>query len=200
MAQNTLAPWAEMVPDVGPMTVDELLALPEDDGWPYELVQGQLVCMPLSSGEHGIITSTLALALHSWVKPRGQGNLLAAGTGFQLGSDTVLAGDITFVRAEHVPARESATWERFWPVAPDLVVEVVSPSQTAHELEAKARAWLDAGVRLVWVVWPKRHQVDVWRPDASGAPHPTATLKRGDALDGLDVLPGFSYPLAELFA
>ena len=57
-----------------------------------------------------------------------------------------------------------------------------------------------AGVRLVWIIWPKRREVDVWRTDAAGAPQLVATLKHGDALDGLDVLPGFTYPLADLFA
>ena len=197
--QNTLAPWAELVPDVGPMTVDELLALP-DDGWLYELVEGRLVRMPPPVGEHGGVAGNLHIALGMWVVPRGLGRVLAAETGFQLGSNTVLAGDVAFVRAERVPARDSVEWKRYWQLAPDLVAEVVSPSQTRQDQEAKARTWLGAGVRLVWIVWPDTQQVDVWRTDAAGAARRATSLKRGDALDGLDVLPGFSYPLADLFA
>ncbi len=67
-------------------------------------------------------------------------------------------------------------------------------------MKEKAERYVMAGVRLVWVIWPKRHEFDVWRADGAGAPQLVATLKRGDALDGLEVLPGFAYPLAELFA
>ena len=63
-------------------------------------------------------------------------------------------------------------------------------------MAAKARRYLQAGVRLVWVVWPKRRQVDVWRP---GDTQLSTTLRIADALKGLDVVPGFSYPLVELF-
>lgn len=67
-------------------------------------------------------------------------------------------------------------------------------------MKGKAELYIKAGVRLVWIIWPKRAQVDVWRPDAAGTPRLTATLKGSDALDGQDVLPGFSYPLPDLFA
>ena len=200
MAQNMTAPWAELVPDTGPMTVDELLALPEDAQWQYELVDGRLVRMAPTGGGHGGVAGNLHIALGIWVVPRQLGRVLSAETGFQLGPNTVLAGDVAFVRADRLPARDSAIWERFWPLAPDLVAEVVSPSQKASDQEAKAQAWISAGVRLVWIIWPKRQQVDVWRPDTAGAPQLAATLKQGEALDGLDVLPGFAYPLAELFA
>lgn len=201
MAQeHMLAPWAEIVPGVGPMTVDDLLELPDDDRWRYELVEGRLVRMSPTGGGHGDIALALAATLYAWVTPRHLGRVLAAETGFQLGPNTVMAADFAFVRAERVPAHSSATWERFWPLAPDLVGEVVSPSQTSDEMEAKARAWLGAGVRLVWVVWPKRQQVDVWRADSSGIAQCTAILTVADSLDGLDVLPGFTYPPADLFA
>jgi len=85
----------------------------------------------------------------------------------------------------------------FWELAPDLAVEAASKSQFLPEMAAKARDWLTAGVRLVWFVWPRTKQVDVWLP---GNQNPARTLKIGDALDGLDVVPGFSHPLADLFA
>jgi Uma2 family endonuclease len=200
MAQpNTLAPWAELVPDVGPMTPDDLLARPEDD-WRYELVEGRLVRMPPTGGEHGDIAGTLTVALGMWVLPRHLGRVLAAETGFQLGAGTVLAPDVAFVQAAHVPAADRPTRERFWALAPDLVAEVASPGETRPELAAKVRNWLAAGVRLAWVVWPRSRQVDVWQPNAQGAAQLVTTLGPGDALDGLDVLPGFAHPVAELFA
>lgn len=199
---NTLAPWAELVPDTGPMTVDDLLALPIDDCWQYELVKGRLVRMPLSGGEHGEVTLVLAAALYNWVAPRQLGRVLAAETGFQLGSKSVLAADVAFVRMDRVPPLGNAARERFWQLAPDLVAEVASPGQSRNDLEAKARVWLGAWVRLVWNIWPRRQEVDVWRADATGVAQLEATLRAsaGDLLDGLDVLPGFTHPLTALFA
>ena len=113
----------------------------------------------------------------------------------------MLAGDVAFVRGDCIPARDSAEWKQYWRHAPDIVAEVVSPSQKRDDMDAKARAWLAAGVSLVWIVWPATQQVDVWRPADVGAPdQPIQTLGTGDALDGLDVLPGFTYALADLFA
>jgi len=101
------------------------------------------------------------------------------------------------VRAKRVPARDSAEYRRAWRLAPDLVAEVASPNQYRPEMAAKALLSLEAGVRLVWGIWSRYQQVDVWRP---GSEQPTARLGTGDALDGFDVLPGFTYPVAELFA
>ena len=94
-----------------------------------------------------------------------------------------------------MPARDSAEYKRAWRVAPDIVVEVVSPSQFRPEMAVKAQRCLAAGMRLIWVVWPRYQQVDVWRP---GAAQPTQTLARGEQLDGLGVLSGFTYPLARM--
>jgi Uma2 family endonuclease len=152
--------------------------------------------MPLTGFEHGEVALNLVAELRNWVKPRRLGTIVVAETGFQLASGTVLAADVAYVLAERAPARGPPGRERFWPQAPDLVAEVALPGQTAPELAAKARAWIAAGVRPVW---PKYQQVEVWRPDAQGAAQLVATLSSGDALDGLDVLPGLSYRLAELF-
>jgi len=83
-----------------------------------------------------------------------------------------------------------------YPFAPDLAVEIASPTQYRPGMKAKAARYLAGGTALVWVVWPKRQQVDVWHP---GATKPV-TLGLGDALDGEAVIPGFSYPIANLFA
>jgi Uma2 family endonuclease len=201
MAQDILAPWAELVPDTPPMTVDELLRLPQDE-WMYELVDGRLVRMPLSSGEASHLAARLVSALFAFVDDRGLGRVTGADGEFDLtqpgdAGETALAPDAAFVRAERVPVRDSAEYRRAWRLAPDIVAEVVSPSQYRPEMAAKARRYLAAGVRLLWIVWPKSQQVDVWR---AGADQPVATLGVADALDGLDVLPGFSYPLTRLFS
>jgi Uma2 family endonuclease len=202
MAQELFAPWAELVPGApAKMTVDELLRLP-DDQWMYELVDGRLVRMPRSGGEASHIAARLVSALFVFADDRGLGRVTGADGAFDLTQpgdvgETALGPDAAFVRAEHVPPKDSAEYRRAWHIAPDIAAEIVSPSQYRPEMEAKARRYLAAGVRLVWLVWPKSQQVDVWRP---GADQPIATLTLADALDGLDVLPGFSYPLARLFS
>jgi Uma2 family endonuclease len=205
MAHNTLAPWAELVPDVGPMTVDELLALPDDSRWQYEVVEGRLVRMPGSGGEASRIAVRLVIALGIFVDAHQLGAITGADGTYDLTrpgdpGDTGLVPDAAFVAAARVPPRTSPEYARAWPLAPDLVVEVASPSQFRPEMKDKAERYVKAGVRLVWVIWPRRRQVDIWRPDAAGEPRLVASLKAGDALDGLDVLPGFTYPLADLFA
>jgi Uma2 family endonuclease len=81
-------------------------------------------------------------------------------------------------------------------VVSDLVVETASPNQSRDGLAGKARAWLQAGVRLVWVVWPKQRVVDVW---LAGNERTHATLGVDGTIDGGEVVPGFSYPVAALF-
>ena len=201
MAHDIFAPWAEVVPDVGPMTVDELFALP-DDGWMYELVEGRLIRMPLSGGEASRVAARLVMALGVYIEPHELGAVTGADGEYDLTQpgdkgETALAPDVAFVRADRIPARDSAEYKRAWRLAPDIAAEVVSPSQYRPEMAAKAQRYLAAGVRPVWIIWPKYQQVDIWRP---GSSQPVATLEKTDMLDGLEVLPGFAYPLARLFA
>lgn len=200
MAHEIVAPWAQPVPGSGPMTVDEFFQLPDEDGWRLELVDGVLVKMPSPGYQHGEIIGDLASELGHYVKSHRLGKILGAETGFLLSRpddpDTVLGPDISFVRAEHVPARSAPDRKKYLRVPPDLAGEVASPDQYKPEMGAKARLYLSAGVRLVWVIWPASQTVDVWR---SGSDVPVATLSVGDALDGLDVVLGFSYPLTDLF-
>jgi Uma2 family endonuclease len=200
MARETLAPWAERVPNRGPLAADELLRLPAD-GWRYELVDGVLVRMPPPGFDHGELVMNLGGELRDFVRPRNLGTVTGAETGFLLSRpdlpDTVLAPDVAFVRANRVPPRGAPERRGYLRLAPDLVAEVASPDQYKPEMAAKARVYIEAGVRLVWIVWPSTQTVDVWRP---GSDAPTATLTLADALDGFDVLPGFTYPLAALLA
>ncbi len=205
MAQEkTLAPWAELVPGHEHMTVDELLALPDDGrGGQYELVEGRLVRMPGSGGQASAIAADLAGALRAWVKPQRLGIVTGADGTYDLtqpgdSEETALVPDVAFTRAERVPPRGTPEYVKAWRLAPDLVAEVASPSQFRPEMAAKAQRYLAAGVHLVWIIWPARQEVDVWRP--MDTRRPTITLGISDVLDGLDVLPGFTYPLADLFA
>ncbi len=201
MAQQILAPWAEVVPGAPyPMTVDDVLALP-DDGWMYELIEGRLVRMPPSGSRASSTGLKLGAAILAYVSAHRLGDVTGADGGYVLNParrrTTMLAPDVAFVRAEHVPPPDSPEYDRLAEVAPDLAAEVVSPNQWRPEMAAKARTYLRHGVRLVWIVWPRYAQVDVWR---HGADEPAATLRPGDTLDGEDVLPGFTLPVSTLFA
>jgi Uma2 family endonuclease len=195
MQQQPVAPWGEVIATDRPMTVDDLLNLP-DDGHMYELVEGQLVRMLPSGGGASSLALRLGARIEAFVEQHNLGAVTGADGEFDLGHGTALAPDVAFVRAERVPPPTSPIYEKAWPLAPDLAVEVASPNQYRPAMARKAQRYLNAGTRLVWVVWPKRKEVDVWRP---GDSKPSATLGVGDVLDGLDILPGFTYPVERLF-
>ena len=177
-----------------PMTAEELAALP-DDGYRYELVAGEVRRMPPAGFEHGGVAMELGSRLATFVRDHGLGQVVAAETGFLLGRDpdTVRAPDAAFVRADRIPP--PAQRRGFPPLAPDLVVEIVSPSDRPGQVAEKVAEWLRAGCRLVWVVYPTERLVEVHREDGTAA-----FLRGDDALDGGDVVPGFTLPLPTLFA
>ena len=177
-------------------TSADLRVMPDDLDHRYELVEGRLVRMSPTGGSHGRRSSDLKGALWTYATSHGVGVVLGAETGFNLTRpgerrETVLAPDVAFVRAEHAPLTETDDFPR---VAPDLAVEVASPSDTRKRMAEKARRWLDREVRLVWVVWPRRREVDVWRT-GEAAPR---ILTAVDTLDGGVVLPGFSITVAQV--
>ena len=175
------------------MTAEELFDLP-DDHMRHELVEGELRTMSPAGGEHGRVALRIGARVLDHVDEHGLGVAFAAETGFVLrrAPDTVRAPDVAFVASARLPA---ASGRGFPELAPDLVVEVVSPSDRASEVAAKAAMWLDAGVRLVWVVDPQARLAAVHHPGGL-----VTVLREDGALDGEDVLPGFRLPLAPLFA
>jgi len=191
---ETVAPWAEPVLH----TADELAKLPADS-WRYELVHGRLVRMPPTDLEHSDICGVLYLALRGYVDAGNLGLVTLPETGFIISRpgepDTVLAPDLAFVRHARLPSATSWNRRRFPQLAPDLAVEVASPSQHRPEMAQKARMWLQAGSELVWVIWPTTREVDVW---SQSADQPSTVA--GDAvLDGADVLPGFTLAINTLW-
>lgn len=176
------------------MTVEEL----EREGTPegrYELLDGRLVEVIPAGGEASDVGFVIGFHLGSHVRPRRLGRLYNAEGGFVLfpGRDLVRAADVAFVRADRLPPRPQR--RGFLRLAPDLVVEVVSPSDRIADVVEKAMMWLDAGVRLVWVVDPDERSVTVYGPDRV-----PRGLGVGDELDGGAVLPDFRVAVAELFA
>lgn len=176
------------------ITVEELLHIP-DDGLRRELVRGELRTMTPAGHPHGRMAMRVGWQLARHVEENGLGVVYAAETGFILSRDpdTVRAPDAAFVRRERV--EEVGDAAGFWPEAPDLAVEVVSPGDAYAEVEGKVAEWLRAGSRMVIVVDPTNRTVRVHRPPAEAA-----TLVEGGEIDGADVVPGWRLPVRELFA
>ncbi len=194
---STLAPWAEIVPGVGRTTVDDLLTRP-DDGWRYEVVEEVLVRMAGSGEEATNIGGIIFGALFAFVRPRRLGRVTPADGVYKFqGAETGLLPDVGYYGAalfSHVLDKK-----RPIPFAPELAVEVASPEQTSADMAAKAARYLDGGTRLVWIVWPDARAIDVWRPGDAGCPSRTLHADTADHLDGEDVIPGFSHPMADVF-
>jgi Uma2 family endonuclease len=175
------------------MTADELGRLP-DDGMRRDLIDGEVIELPPTNFDHGQQSNRLAFNLTGFVLRNHLGQVVGAETGFRLGRepDTVLAPDVAFVRGDRLPPR--AEWGEFLEMAPDLAVEIISPSERPPAVQRKVRKYLDAGVQVVWVVYPRQQTVTIYTPDGV-----ERVLRATDTLDGVDVLPGFALPLAELF-
>ena len=176
------------------MTAEDLLRMP-DDGFCYELVKGELRKMAAAGYQHGRISMNISTPLDQHVRAHDLGTVYAAETGFTLASDpdTVRAPDVAFIRRERVA--EVGDTGGYWPGAPDLAVEVISPGDTYTEVQEKILEWLDAGTRMVIAVNPRRRVVTVYRSLAD-----ISILTENDTLDGGDVVPGWSMPVRDVFA
>jgi Uma2 family endonuclease len=183
-----------MSTEVQLMTADDLLSLPRGE-FRFELVDGELKKMSPAGQKHGRIIVRLTEPLAKHVRENQLGQVYAAETGFKLRSnpDTVRAADIAFVCKQRLEILGET--ESYWPGAPDLAVEVNSPSDTVREVEKKVMEWLEFGSRLVWVIGSKLQTVTVYRSLTD-----IITLTDKDTLDGGDVVLGFQIKIAEIFA
>lgn len=170
------------------LTAEELLYVNVPDKR-VELVRGVLVVREPAGLRQGRVVAALSRRLTDHVQTSGTGQVYAGDTGFTLsrGPDTVRAPDIAFIRRERIPDPEPMG---FPDLAPDLAVEILSPTNRPGEMLAKVADWLRAGTRLVWVVDPERRLVRVYRHDGTEALVPAT-----GALSGEDLLPGFTCPL-----
>jgi Uma2 family endonuclease len=172
----------------------ELLVLPTGLGKRYELVAGELREMSPSGWRHGNVVSNLHARLVAYVSGHGLGMMFGAETGFRLAADpdTVRAPDIAFIAKRNIPSKLPA--EGYWPGAPDLAIEVLSPSDRTGEVDEKITAWLKAGSAAVWVVDPKLETATVYLPQSKAQ-----IYTADDRLLGEPVVPGFSCAVKELF-
>lgn len=175
------------------LTADDLLRL-DSEGVRGELIRGVL-CKTMPTGlTHGETVMNLAAELSSFIKPRRLGRVVGSDSGMLLerNPDTVREPDIAFISAQKLPldVRLSGYFEG----APDLAVEVTSPSDSPRDVYHKARMWISFGVHLVWVVDPETRTIEIHRPG-----QPLQVLAEDDTLDGDTVLPGFSCAVRDLF-
>ncbi len=176
------------------VTADELLAMPTGMGKRYELVQGELRVMSSGGWTHGMVIGRLHNRLGSFIERHNLGIVFGAETGFHLSSnpDTVRAPDIAFIAKENLPT--TLPKDGYWPGAPDLAVEVLSPNDRMAEVDEKIEAWLTAGCAAVWVVDPKLETVTIYLSRTN------VQIKTvGEILSGGPVVSGFSCKVDEIF-
>ena len=175
------------------LTAEELLHLP-DTGRRLELLEGELSEMPPAGGPHGNVAMTIGMFIAVHVRERQLGRAFAAETGFVLARnpDTVRAPDASFVSYDRLAQGELPPG--YIQMAPDLAVEVTSPSDSARDVQEKADAWLAAGTSEVWVVSPQHRTVTMNRLG-----EPATVIDESGCLHGGNLLPGLVISVQALF-
>ena len=176
------------------MTADEFAARHGDESG-IELVDGHIVRYPMPTPEHGYVGMKAGFVLMEFTEPRGLGRVMGLDTFIRTkrGADTVRGADVCYVSYAQLPKAQPLPEKRF-EVAPELVIEVRSPTDRVSEMTKKAEEYLDAGVKVVVVLDPGTRSAAVFRPDE--LPH---RLDNGDELVLPDVLPGFACPVRRFF-
>ena len=175
-------------------TEAELQALPED-GYLHEVVAGDLVTSPKNNPYHGKICAELLTDLCAFTKARRLGAVWDSSTGFWMYNRNCRAPDISFITRERLQALGfKANARNFFPGAPDLAVEVLSSNNTRTEINERLRDFFASGTQVAWVINPDTESVEVCH-----APDQRNLIGPGADLDGEHLLPGFRYPIADLF-
>ncbi len=182
-----------MTIDVRKITVEEFWAMPEDSGHRYELVDGELVDMD-GAPPHGRMTGEIYLLLRLHVSNAGLPLDVGVTTGFAMGGHTLRFPDVHVTRWEQMAEydEDAGGWPRF---APDVAIEVVSPSNTPSELALKAREYFANGAAAMWIVDPDPRAVTIRRPGAADV-----VFGSDDVMTGEPEIPGFSCAVADIFA
>ncbi len=159
----------------------------------HELIEGKLVKTMSTGFIHGIVAQRIGRFIGNFASEHNLGETTAAETGFILGEKTYRGADGAFISNKNL---EKHGYPRgFFPVAPDIAIEVVSPNNTSEEMMEKTNLYLENGSRLVWIIYPQTRVISVFRQN-----NVISLLRENDTLDGEDVLPNFRLSVAELFA
>ena len=173
----------------------EVANLPEYADCAVELVEGEIVTMSLTNNQHAETVAELVFVISSFVRQHGLGRMLVGDAAFILernpyGRDTVRGLDIAFIRKERAPEPLPPT---LMEGAPDLAIEIMSPSNTMTDIRLKINQLLRAGCQQVWIVHPDLREVDVHTSDGA------KVHRQGDKLSADDILPGFEIAVADIF-
>lgn len=175
-------------------TEAELQSLPEG-GFIHEVVDGELVMSPKNDFFHGDIASELLMTMRSFVRARRLGTVLDSSTGFWMKNRNCRAPDISFVtRSRLTELGFKRSTRRFFPGAPDLAVEILSPNNRRADIESRLRDFFESGTQIAWVIDPDQQRVEVCHSLTR-----RTLIATGGFLDGEHLLPGFRYPIADLF-
>jgi Uma2 family endonuclease len=183
-------------------TTDEFMALALDDQYRYELVRGEIQRMAHPGEAHMLIASNLHVSLGSYVLTKKLGRVLSPGSYVlkipNATTDTVRSPDLAYLAKEKITGQSGAVQ-----IAPDLAVEIYSPTDRPGILKEKLEDYQAAGWDLVWVIYPasaprkKQNTVEIYRLQQS--PNPIQTLSINDTLEGAEIISGFKMPVAQLF-
>lgn len=172
-------------------TEESLMSLP-DNGNKYELVKGKLKMNP-AGFEHESIGARLISDLEKFVRENKLGIVCGSSAGYWMKSGNFRSPDISFVGKDRLMGFKRPP-KGFFKGAPDLAVEILSPSDTVEGLHEKIVEYFDNGSHLAWVVNPEEQIVLIYHSQ-----QPEKLLRKGDSLDGEDIVPGFSLPVSDLF-
>lgn len=175
------------------MTSEDLWEI-DDDFNQYELMRGELHKVPPAGGDHGVVNGEFGRRIANHVHEHRLGRYYQGETGFILARDpdTNLAPDIAFVHRDRII--RGPDHRGFLEQAPDLVVEIISPSQSRGRARTKMEIYMEFGVRMGLLVDPYRQTITIYRPGRD-----PVVLGRDDIFDGDDVLPGFRLNVSDLF-
>jgi Uma2 family endonuclease len=171
------------------MTADELAQLP-DDGYRYELIEGELIRMPPPGRPHGVRLLEVGLYFRDYARRNGGEATGTSGYRLRVDPDTVLAPDIAYVRPERVPPKGGPVYTE---VSPDVALEIVSPSERLGRRRRKVGAYFEAGTRIVLFLNEVKRTLTVEHADGR-----SEVLHEGDVFDGGEVMPGFRVSVEDL--
>jgi Uma2 family endonuclease len=155
---------------------------------------GELIAMSPTGGETGKHNSKLNLQIGSWNEQTELGEVFDSSTGFTLPNKADRSPDASWVEKSRWQALTSEQREKFIPLCPDFVIELVSPSDSLKKTQEKMQEYIENGCRLGWLINRKRREVEIYRPGRE-----VEILQSPQTLDGEDVLPGFVLNLAKIW-
>lgn len=172
-------------------TDEEIMGLP-DNGYDYEVVDGELLMSPKNNPEHGGICVRISSPMHLFARKHKLGEVWDSNTGFWMINRNLRAPDISFVTEERVKSLRPL--RTFFEGAPDLAVEVLSSTNSRREMDRRLGDFFASGTRIVWIIDPERQMAEVCHSVTD-----RKLVGPGGTLDGEDLLPGFRLPLRDLF-